>query len=100
MRYWDASALVPPVVDEPASGFAREWLAEDERIITWPAFLTGFRREESETPSRATARSSRRARTAARSSRRIKRKGAYPCVSRHPSYGREERAVEREKDRC
>ncbi len=90
MRYWDAAALVPLVVDEPASSLAREWLAEDERIITWPAFLTGFRREESETPSRATA----------RSSRRIKRKGAYPCVSRHPSYGREERAVEPEKDRC
>ena len=35
MRYWDASALVPLVVDEPASSLAREWLAEDERIITW-----------------------------------------------------------------
>ena len=65
MRYWDAAALVPLVVDEPASSLAREWLAEDERIITWPAFLTGFRREESETPSRATARSSRRARSGA-----------------------------------
>ena len=42
----------------------------------------------------------RAGRVAARSSRRIKRKGAYPCVSRHPSYGREERAVEPEKDRC
>ena len=47
------------VVDEPASSLAREWLAENERIVTWPAFLTGFRREESETPSRATARARR-----------------------------------------
>ncbi|MYA80591.1 MAG: type II toxin-antitoxin system VapC family toxin [Acidobacteriia bacterium] len=35
MRYWDSSALVPLVVVEPASSLAREWLADDERIITW-----------------------------------------------------------------
>ena len=35
MRYWDASALVPLVVAEPASSLVRKWLAEDEQIITW-----------------------------------------------------------------
>ncbi len=35
MRYWDVSALVPLVVAEPASSLVREWLAEDEWIITW-----------------------------------------------------------------
>ena len=35
MRYWDASALVPLVVAEPTSSLVREWLAEDEQIITW-----------------------------------------------------------------
>ncbi|MDE0027803.1 MAG: type II toxin-antitoxin system VapC family toxin [Deltaproteobacteria bacterium] len=35
MRYWDASALVPLVIAEPASDRAREWLAEDRHIITW-----------------------------------------------------------------
>ena len=34
MRYWDASALVPLVVAEPASDRVREWLAEDGHIIT------------------------------------------------------------------
>lgn len=35
MRYWDASALVPLVVAEPVSRLVREWLAEDDQIITW-----------------------------------------------------------------
>ena len=35
MRYWDASALVPIVVAEPASSLVRELLAEDQQIITW-----------------------------------------------------------------
>ena len=35
MRYWDASALAPLVVAEPASSLVRKWLAEDEWIITW-----------------------------------------------------------------
>ena len=35
MRYWDASALVPLLVAEPSSGLVREWLAEDDGIITW-----------------------------------------------------------------
>ena len=35
MRYWDASALVPLIVSEPASGTVRSWLAEDSEIVTW-----------------------------------------------------------------
>ena len=35
MRYWDASALVPLVVTEGDSNWARKRLAEDERIVTW-----------------------------------------------------------------
>ena len=35
MRYWDASALVPLVIAEPASDRVREWLAEDDHMITW-----------------------------------------------------------------
>lgn len=35
MRYWDASALVPLLVAEPASGLVREWLAADQQVVTW-----------------------------------------------------------------
>lgn len=35
MRYWDASALVPLFVTEPDSRRVREWLAEDDGIVTW-----------------------------------------------------------------
>ncbi len=35
MRYWDASALAPLIVSEPASGWARGRLGEDDRIVTW-----------------------------------------------------------------
>ena len=35
MRYWDASALVPLVVEEEATRRARAWLAEDPTILTW-----------------------------------------------------------------
>ena len=35
MRYWDASALVPLLVAEPASSLVREWLVEDRQIVTW-----------------------------------------------------------------
>ena len=35
MRYWDASALVPLVVTERESNWARKRLAEDARIVTW-----------------------------------------------------------------
>lgn len=35
MRYWDASALVPLVVAETESEWARDRFGEDDRIITW-----------------------------------------------------------------
>ena len=35
MRYWDASALVPLIIAEAESGWARDRLAEDDGIITW-----------------------------------------------------------------
>lgn len=35
MRYWDASALVPVVVQEPATDEVRSWLRDDPAIITW-----------------------------------------------------------------
>ncbi len=35
MRYWDASALVPLFVAEPDSQRVREWLSEDDGIVTW-----------------------------------------------------------------
>ena len=35
MRYWDASALVPLIVLEPATPQARTWLAEDPEVVTW-----------------------------------------------------------------
>lgn len=35
MRYWDASALVPLAVAEPRSALVREWLSDDDHIVTW-----------------------------------------------------------------
>ncbi len=35
MRYWDASALVPLLVEEPRTADARAALAEDAGIVTW-----------------------------------------------------------------
>lgn len=35
MRYWDASALVPLIVSEPGSRWARSWLQEDDHVVTW-----------------------------------------------------------------
>ena len=35
MRYWDASALVPLIVAEPASDLVRGWFSDDDRIVTW-----------------------------------------------------------------
>ena len=40
MRYWDASALLPLLVAEPDSELVREWLSEDDRIVTWVWTLT------------------------------------------------------------
>ncbi len=35
MRYWDASALLPILIEEPGSAHARRWLEEDGDICTW-----------------------------------------------------------------
>lgn len=35
MRYWDASALVPLLVAEPATARLRELLEEDPMVATW-----------------------------------------------------------------
>jgi len=35
MRFWDASALVPLLIDQPATETARRLLAEDDAIVTW-----------------------------------------------------------------
>jgi hypothetical protein len=35
MRYWDASAIVPLLVQEPRTGDAQAALADDAGIVTW-----------------------------------------------------------------
>ncbi|HVV49202.1 MAG TPA: type II toxin-antitoxin system VapC family toxin [Polyangia bacterium] len=35
MRFWDASALVPLVVEEALSEKVRAWIAEDDEIALW-----------------------------------------------------------------
>lgn len=35
MRYWDASAIVPIAIAEPASDLVRGWLREDPDLVTW-----------------------------------------------------------------
>lgn len=35
MRYWDASALLPLLVEEPGTELARRWLEEDGEACTW-----------------------------------------------------------------
>jgi predicted nucleic acid-binding protein len=35
MRYWDASAIVPLLVEEPRTADARAALGEDAGIVTW-----------------------------------------------------------------
>jgi len=35
VKYWDASAVVPLVVAEPASDQVRSWAARDPSIVTW-----------------------------------------------------------------
>ncbi len=39
MRFWDSSALIPLLLEEPASGVARALLREDAAIVAWR--LTG-----------------------------------------------------------
>lgn len=35
MRFWDASALVPLIINQPATDTARRLLAEDDAIVAW-----------------------------------------------------------------
>lgn len=35
MMFWDSSALVPLLVEEPASAKAQDWLDEDPGIVAW-----------------------------------------------------------------
>lgn len=35
MRFWDTSAIVPLLLEQPASGRARELLAEDPAMAAW-----------------------------------------------------------------
>lgn len=35
MRFWDSSAVIPLIVDEPQSADARTLLREDERMLVW-----------------------------------------------------------------
>lgn len=35
MRFWDASAVVPLLVEEPSSGGLRKRLAEDREVLVW-----------------------------------------------------------------
>jgi uncharacterized protein len=35
VRYWDASALVPLIVNEPTTKLVRSWIDDDSSIVTW-----------------------------------------------------------------
>jgi predicted nucleic acid-binding protein len=35
LRYWDASALVAVMLEEPGTDLAGEWLASDDAVCTW-----------------------------------------------------------------
>lgn len=35
MRYWDASALVPLIIEEPSTELVRGWLEADSDVVTW-----------------------------------------------------------------
>ena len=35
MRFWDSSAIVPLVVEQPGSSLADAWLQEDARVVVW-----------------------------------------------------------------
>ena len=35
MRYWDSSALVPLIADEPRTGDVRRWLSDEPAVVTW-----------------------------------------------------------------
>jgi predicted nucleic acid-binding protein len=35
MRFWDSSALVPLIVEQPASATVDEWLSDDGEVAVW-----------------------------------------------------------------
>ena len=35
MRYWDASALVPLIIEEPSTEMVHGWLEADGGVVTW-----------------------------------------------------------------
>lgn len=35
MRFWDASAVLPLIVEEPATELVRSWLHDDHEILLW-----------------------------------------------------------------
>ena len=35
MRFWDASALVPLIIEEPGSAACRRWITEDPDVVLW-----------------------------------------------------------------
>ncbi len=35
MRFWDASAVVPLIVQESRSDLVRRWIGEDEEVVLW-----------------------------------------------------------------
>lgn len=35
MRFWDASAVLPLIVEEPGSPLALKWLREDQDVMLW-----------------------------------------------------------------
>jgi uncharacterized protein with PIN domain len=35
LRFWDASAILPLIVEEPGSKLARGWLREDQDVMLW-----------------------------------------------------------------
>lgn len=39
MRFWDSSALVPLVVQQPASPQVEGWIMEDTAVVTWTLTL-------------------------------------------------------------
>lgn len=35
MRFWDASALLPLIIEEPGTELVRAWLRDDQDIVLW-----------------------------------------------------------------
>jgi uncharacterized protein len=35
LRFWDASALVPLIIEEPASSACRDWIKQDPEVVLW-----------------------------------------------------------------